>query len=59
MARIRIWVELPDHSLRAYENEARRQNVPVESLVEQTVNTLLEELETEEDEGTDHPVTPR
>jgi hypothetical protein len=35
----------------AYEGEARRQGVPVERLVQQTVNCLLRELEEEEREG--------
>ena len=59
MARLRIWVDISDEAFRAYENEARRREVTVESLVEHTVNTLLRELETEENEGTDHPIIPR
>jgi hypothetical protein len=30
----------------------------VESLVEQTVNGLIQELDEDEREGTDHPITP-
>ena len=51
MPRIRIEAELSAEHLRAYQEEATRRGVKVESLVEQTVNALLEELEREEDEG--------
>jgi hypothetical protein len=54
MPRIRIEAELSDTFYRAYEQEARRQGVRVETLVEQTVNCLLRELEREEE---DHPIT--
>lgn len=58
MTKIQIWVELPDDVLVAYEREARRREVPVESLVEQTVNVLLEEMERDEKDGTDHIIAP-
>jgi hypothetical protein len=53
MHRVRVWAELSDESYHEYECEARRQHVALESLVEQTVNCLLHELEREEREGTD------
>ncbi len=51
MPKIRIDAELSEEHLRAYEEEARRQGVPVERLVQQTVNVLLHELEEEEHDG--------
>jgi hypothetical protein len=56
MRRVQVWAELSDETFDAYEGEARRRGVKVESLVEQTVNCLLRELEQEEFEGTDHPI---
>jgi hypothetical protein len=54
MHQVQIKAELSDAFYRAYEAEARRQGVKVEQLLEQTVNTLLKELEKEEE---DHPIT--
>jgi hypothetical protein len=54
MPRVRIEAELSETFYRAYEDEARRQGVKVEALIEQTVNCLLRELEREEE---DHPIT--
>ena len=51
MPRIRIDAEISEEHLRAYEGEAKRQGVPVEKLVEKTVNVLLQELEQEESDG--------
>lgn len=51
MPKIRIEAELSKEHLRAYEEEAKREGVPVEKLVEKTVNMLLRELEDEETEG--------
>lgn len=51
MPKIHIEAELSEENLRAYEGEARRQGVPVETLVQQTVNVLLRELEQEERDG--------
>ena len=51
MPKIRIDAEIGEEHLREYEREARRQNVPIEKVVEQTVNVLLRELEREEAEG--------
>jgi hypothetical protein len=39
-----------NHQFRQYQAEARRQGLPVEKLVEQTVNCLLAELEREQEE---------
>lgn len=52
-----MWARISDSHFHAYECEARRQGVPLEHLVEQTVNTLLRELEREEDEGRGNEVT--
>ncbi|MHB8838751.1 MAG: hypothetical protein ACYC7F_07335 [Gemmatimonadaceae bacterium] len=51
MPKIRIEAEITEAHLRAYQEEARRQGVSVETLVEQTVNVLLRELEQEEEDG--------
>jgi hypothetical protein len=53
MRKIQVWAELTDEHFHAYEAEAKRQGVPVEDLVEQTVNCLLRELEREEEEDCD------
>lgn len=58
MKKVHVWAELSEESFRAYDGEARRRGVKVEQLVEQTVNELLRELESEEREGTDHPIVP-
>ena len=51
MPKVRIYAEISDEHLRAYEGEAQRQGVPVAKLVEKTVNGLLRELEQDETEG--------
>ncbi len=51
MPKVRIEAELSEEHLRAYEHEAARQGVKVERLVEQTVNVLLKELESDERDG--------
>lgn len=51
MPKVRIEAELSEEHLRAYQDEAKRQGVPVELLVQQTVNVLLQELEQEENDG--------
>lgn len=58
MRKIRICVDLPEDHYHAFEEEARRRGVTVESLVEQTVNGLVRELERDAREGTDHPIIP-
>ena len=47
MQRVQVWAQLSDETHHAYECEARRRGVTIETLVEQTVNCLLEELERE------------
>jgi len=59
MAKVQIWADLSDESFCAYLCEAQRLGVGVESLVEQTVNTLLREMEREMEAGADHPIIPR
>ena len=51
MRKVRVWAALSDEAYHSYEGEARRRGVEVETLVEQTVNCLLQELEQEENEG--------
>lgn len=58
MRKVRICVDLAEEHYRAFEDEARRRGVTVESLVEQTVQGLVRELEREDQEGTDHPIIP-
>ena len=58
MRKVQVWVELSDETFHAYEGEARRRGVEVETLVEQTVNCLLQELEREENEGINYPIIP-
>jgi hypothetical protein len=53
MRSIQVRADLSDEMYHAYEGEAARQGVSVESLIQQTVNCLLHELEQEEREGTD------
>lgn len=50
MPEIMVHAHVSEQHLREYQAEARRQGVPVERLVEQTVNCLLAELEGEEEE---------
>lgn len=58
MTRVQICVDVPEDHFRAYEDQAKRQGVSVESLVRQTLQCLLEEAEREEEEGTDHIIIP-
>jgi hypothetical protein len=58
MTRIQIWADLSDEGYEAYAAEAERRGVRVESLVEQTVNELLRELEHDSSAGTDIPIIP-
>ena len=58
MHKVHVWAELSEETFRAYAGEAHRRGVKVEALVEQTINELLKELENEERDGTDHPITP-
>jgi hypothetical protein len=45
-----VWAEVSDSHFLAYECEAARQEVPVEDLIQQTVNCLLREFERDEEE---------
>ena len=56
MQKVHIWADLDDDVYRAFQGEARRRGVTVESLVEQEVNILLREQEREAREGADHPI---
>ena len=58
MRTVRVCVEIPEERFRAYESEAERRGTTVERLLEQVVHGLLEELEQEEREGTDHLIIP-
>ena len=53
MIEVRVKARISEEHFRAYQAEARRRGVPVEQLVQQTVNCLLEELEREEAECRD------
>ncbi|UCF20457.1 MAG: hypothetical protein JSU87_03345 [Gemmatimonadota bacterium] len=53
MRKVQVWAEISDQHYHAYELEAQRRGVPLEELVEQTVNCLLRELEREENECSD------
>lgn len=58
MPEVRVKAKVSEEHFRAYQAEARRRGVPVEMLVQQTVNCLLEELEREEAGGPE-VMTPR
>jgi len=58
MTKVQICVDLTEQDYRKYEREAERRGVTVESLLEQTIRALLEEVHQEEAEGTDHPIFP-
>ncbi|MBK8977475.1 MAG: hypothetical protein IPM29_16305 [Planctomycetes bacterium] len=58
MTRVQVWIEIPDDELPALEHEAERENRTVETLVEQIVQGLWEEMRREEEEGTDHDIFP-
>ncbi|MFW5950879.1 MAG: hypothetical protein ACOCVZ_02045 [Gemmatimonadota bacterium] len=53
MPEVTVNARVSDEHYRAYQAEAHRRGVPVETLVEHTVNCLLEELEQEENECRD------
>ena len=53
MTKVQIWVDVSEEHYHRYEGEARRRGVPVERLVEHTVNCLLKEFEDEERECPD------
>jgi len=51
MHRVQVWAELSDDMFASLNDEARRQGVAVEVLVQHTVNCLIKELDAEEHEG--------
>jgi hypothetical protein len=53
MPRVQVWVDVSEEHYHRYEGEARRRDVPVEALIEQTVNCLMKEFEDEEGVGPD------
>jgi hypothetical protein len=58
MPTVRVCVDITEDHFRAYQDEATRRGVSVEDLVQQMVQGLVEELDREEREGTDHPIIP-
>jgi len=58
MRTVRVCIEIPEERYRAYESEAERRGTTVEQLVQQVVHGLLEELDQDEREGTDHLIIP-
>jgi hypothetical protein len=58
MSKVRVCVNIPESVYRAYEDEAKRRDTTVEALVEGMIQNLFEEMRTEEEEGTDHPIFP-
>jgi len=56
MPKVRVWAKLSEEHLRQLQNEADRRKVPVEELVELTVNKLIEDCERAHEDGTDHPI---
>ena len=57
MPSVRVNVELSEEHYRDFEQEAKRRGVTIESLVEQMTQALVLELEKEERDGTDHPIS--
>lgn len=53
MPKVKISVDVSEEHYNRYQGEARRRGVPVEALVEHTVNCLLKEFEDEERECPD------
>lgn len=59
MSKVRVWANISEETLHAYEEQARRLGVSPESLLEKTVNRLLHEMEDEiKAGGEDHPIIP-
>ena len=58
MTKVTICVDVSEEHYRAYAAEAERQGVSVESLVKQTLQSLLDEAEREDEEGRDHLIIP-
>jgi hypothetical protein len=58
MSKVHICLDIKEEALRAFEAEARREGVTVKALLERTIHGLLQDLEREQEEGTDHPIIP-
>jgi len=58
MKHVRICVDIDENDYPAYQNEAARQGVTVEALVERIVREMIGELKRDQSEGTDHPIIP-
>lgn len=56
MPKVRVWAELSEDHLRQLRDEAARRNVPVEDLIELTVNKLIEDCERALQNDADHPI---
>ena len=56
MRRVQVYIELSDVEYRHYEEEGRRHGVTVETLVHKMIQGLVQEMQREEREGTDHPI---
>jgi 3-methyladenine DNA glycosylase AlkC len=56
MPKVRVWAELSEEHLRRLQSEAERRKVPVEHLVELTVNKLIEDCERSLENDADHPI---
>lgn len=57
MPEVHVSVELSDEHYRGFQDEASRRGVSVESLVQQMAQQLVLELEREQRDGTDHPIS--
>ena len=57
MHSVRVNVELSEEHYHDFQEEAKRRGVTIESLVEQMTQALVLDLEKEEREGTDHPIS--
>jgi len=56
MPKVTVDIELSEEHHREIAGEAERRRVTVQSLVQQMAQVLIDELEQEEREGTDHPI---
>lgn len=57
MPKVTVCAQVSEEHYRALVGEARRRGVAVETLVEQTVNALIRELEDETGSGFDHNIS--
>jgi hypothetical protein len=56
MPKVTVDIELSEEHYHEIAGEAERRHVTVQSLVQQMAQVLVDELEQEEREGTDHPI---